>query len=227
QAVGQGPLEAPAVQAGQDQVAAGSRGEPGAPQHPPGAVQGPSGRRRATRAPAAASSRSPRPGRTGLLKVPRRKARSAGVPPAPPSKMYRCELRPGAKLVTPSSSLIPSRKQVLPEPLGPVATLIPSTSRGIGSGRSDPQWTSCTSSIRGIVPPRFLVARFLVARFVVARFLVAVELGGPAPQVGEALVAGDQGSGLVGGARLVQGVEQRPRLDPPLAHVWGVRPSPA
>src|SRR4029450_40744 len=102
---------------------------------------------------------------------------------------------------------MPSRKQVLPEPLGPVATLMPSISSGIGSGRSDPQWTSCTSSILGIdvLPP------------VPRCFLLAVELGGPAPQVGQALVAGDQAPGLVGGARLVERVQQRPGLDPALA----------
>src|SRR4029450_11022143 len=98
---------------------------------------------------------------------------------------------------------MPSRKQVLPEPLGPVATLMPSISSGIGSGRSDPQWTSCTSSILGI------------AWF--SPLLPPVELGGPAPQVGQALVAGDQAPGLVGGARLVERVQQRPGLDPALA----------
>src|SRR5829696_7509578 len=104
---------------------------------------------------------------------------------------------------------MPSRKQVLPEPLGPVATLMPSISSGIGSGRSDPQWTSCTSSILGnVLLPPILLHRVL---------LHPVQLGGPAPQVGQALVAGDQAAGLVGGARLVQRVQQRPGLDPALA----------
>src|SRR5262245_32049120 len=152
--------------------------------------------------------------------------------------MYLVELRPCAKLVMPSSSLMPSRKQVLPEPLGPVATLIPSISSGIGSGRSDPQWTNWTSSIRGIVPlplcfldaglepPGHFVDRWaglespgaLVHR---GAGLEAprppVQLRGPDPQVGEPLVAADQGPGLVGGARLVQGVQQGPGLNPPLA----------
>src|SRR5215218_1405284 len=98
---------------------------------------------------------------------------------------------------------MPSRKQVLPEPLGPVATLMPSISSGIGSGRRDPQWTSCTSSILGIAPP--------------IHWVPPVELRGPAPQVGQPLVAADQSPGLVGGARLVQRVQQRPGLDPALA----------
>src|SRR5829696_3337094 len=131
--------------------------------------------------------------------------------------MYRWELRPGAKLVTPHSSLMPSRKQVLPEPLGPVATLMPSISSGIGSGRSDPQWTSCTSSILGIAPPILWGARLEPPRPPVSPLLLAVELGGPAPQVGQALVAGDQAPGLVGGAWLVERVQQRPGLDPALA----------
>src|SRR4029453_9249442 len=104
---------------------------------------------------------------------------------------------------------MPSRKQVLPEPLGPVATLMPSISRGIGSGRSDPQWTSWTSSIRGIVLAPPLGVRLLR--------LFSGELGGPAAQGGQALVAGQQGRGLVGGGRLVQAVQQRPGLDPALA----------
>src|SRR4029450_14135436 len=95
----------------------------------------------------------------------------------------------GAKLVTPSSSLMPSRKQVLPEPLGPVATLIPSISRGMGSGRSDPQWTSWTSSIRGIVPP---VAA--VAAVAPAGPAVPVQLGGPAARGGDRRVGGRDGA---------------------------------
>jgi len=83
--------------------------------------------------------RSPRSASSGLAKVPFSSARSAGTPPGPPSKMYLVELRPSAKLVMPSSTLMPSRKQVLPEPFGPVATLIPSVSSGTGSGRNDPQ----------------------------------------------------------------------------------------
>src|SRR5215207_3501729 len=109
---------------------------------------------------------------------------------------------------------MPSRKQVLPEPLGPVATLMPSISSGIGSGRSDPQWTSCTSSILGnVLLPPILLPPILLHRVL----LHPVQLGGPAPQVGQALVAGDQAAGLVGGARLVQRVQQRPGLDPALA----------
>src|SRR6266545_3014377 len=144
----------------------------------------------------------PRSGRTGLAKVALSSARSAGSPPTPPSKMYLAELRPGAKLVIPSSSLMPSRKQVLPLPLGPVATLIPSTSSGIGSGRSDPQWTSWTSSILGIAapdPPG------------------PPQLRGPPPQVGQPLVAADQRPGRLGRLRLVERVEQGAGLDPSLA----------
>src|SRR5918999_704113 len=99
---------------------------------------------------------------------------------------------------------MPSRKQVLPEPLGPVATLMPSISSGIGSGRSDPQWTSWTSSIRGIVLAPPLV-------------LLPVQFRNLAAQVGQALVAGDQGPGLLGRAGLVEGVKQRPGLHPALA----------
>src|SRR5215207_8840423 len=104
---------------------------------------------------------------------------------------------------------MPSRKQVLPEPLGPVATLMPSINSGIGSGRSDPQWTNWTSSIRGIV------------------LLPPVKFRGPLAQVGQALVAGQQGPGLVGGARLVQGVQQRPGLDPALAQGQVAAPAQA
>src|SRR3954469_10701026 len=50
----------------------------------------------------------------------------------------------------PSSSLIPSRNAVLPAPLGPVATLIPSTASGMVSGRNGPHHTNWTSSTCGI-----------------------------------------------------------------------------
>src|SRR5437867_1947862 len=102
---------------------------------------------------------------------------------------------------------MPSRKQVLPDPFGPVATFTPPVSSGTGSGRSDPQPTSCTSSIRGTPLPALHEARILEAA--ILRGARRLQLGGAAGEVGEALVAREQGAGALGGAVVLQGVQQR------------------
>src|SRR5215218_446241 len=76
-------------------------------------------------------------------------ARSAHlVASPPPSKMYSA--RRCLRSVTPRISLSASRHEVLPEPFGPVATLIPSSANSIGSGRRNDQWTACSCSNCGI-----------------------------------------------------------------------------